>query len=119
MSDAMWRASSAIWLKLGPHLQGEGEPEGQGARHRACRGPHLDLILHPNRKPVNPIDVLLGNKPKQPELPAEEKQRIAQKADELRGQLMRGELEDFEVEVEVEDAPKDVEINGASVNSAR
>ena len=37
----------------------------------------IDLILHPNRKPVNPIDVLLGNKPKQPELPAEEKQRIA------------------------------------------
>lgn len=76
----------------------------------------IDLILHPNRKPVNPIDVLLGNKPKQPELPAEEKQRIAQKADELRGQLMRGELEDVEVEVEVEDVPKDVEINGASVN---
>ena len=76
----------------------------------------IDLILHPNRKPVNPIDVLLGNKPKQPELPAEEKQRIAQKADELRAQLQRGELEDVEIEVEVEDAPKDVEINGASVN---
>ena len=43
----------------------------------------IDLILHPNRKPVNPIDVLLGNKPKQPELPAEEKQRIARKAMEL------------------------------------
>ena len=70
----------------------------------------IDLILHPNRKPVNPIDVLLGNKPKQPELPAEEKQRIAQKADELRAQLQRGELEDVEIEVEVEDAPKDVEI---------
>lgn len=66
----------------------------------------IDLILHPNRKPVNPIDVLLGNKPKQPELPAEEKQRIAQKADELRAQLMRGELEDVEIEVEVEDAPQ-------------
>ena len=70
----------------------------------------IDLILHPNRKPVNPIDVLLGNKPKQPELPAEEKQRIAQKADELRAQLQRGELEDMEIEVEVEDAPKDVDI---------
>ena len=23
-----------------PHLQGEGEPEGQGTRHRACRRPH-------------------------------------------------------------------------------
>lgn len=76
----------------------------------------IDLILHPNRKPVNPIDVILGNKPKQPELPEEERQKIARRSDELREQLMRGELEDVEIEVEVEDAPKDVEINGASVN---
>ena len=76
----------------------------------------VDLILHPNRKPSNPIDVLLGNKPKQPELPEGERQRLATRAQELRGQLMRGELEDVEIDVEVEDAPKDVEINGASVN---
>ena len=76
----------------------------------------IDLILHPNRKPVNPIDVLLGNKPKQPELPEGERQRLATRAEELRGQLMRGELEELEIEVEVEDTPKDVEINGASVN---
>ena len=74
------------------------------------------IILHPDRKPVNPIDVLLGNKPKQPELPESEKVRVAQRSEELRGQLMRGELEDLEIEVEVEDTPKDVEINGASVN---
>ena len=76
----------------------------------------IDIILHPDRKPVNPIDVLLGNKPKQPELPESERVRVAQRGEELRGQLMRGELEDLEIEVEVEDAPKDVEINGASVN---
>ena len=76
----------------------------------------IDIILHPDRKPVNPIDVLLGNKPKQPELPESEKVRVAQRSEELRGQLMRGELEDLEIEVEVEDSPKDVEINGASVN---
>ena len=76
----------------------------------------IDILLHPNRKPVNPIDVLLGNKPKQPELPEGERQRIAQRSDELRAQLSRGELEDMEIEIEVEDAPKDVEINGASVN---
>ena len=76
----------------------------------------IDIILHPNRKPVNPIDVLLGNKPKTPELPESEKQRMATRADELREQLRRGELEEMEIEVEVEDAPKDVEINGASVN---
>ncbi|MBP3657038.1 MAG: ATP-dependent protease ATPase subunit HslU [Clostridia bacterium] len=76
----------------------------------------VDIILHPNRKPANPIDVLLGNKPKEPVLPEGEKQRVAQRAQELRGQLMRGELEELEIEVEMEDAPKDVEINGASVN---
>ena len=76
----------------------------------------IDIILHPNRKPVNPIDVLLGNKPKQPEIPESERQHFATRAEELRGQLMRGELEEMEIEVEVEDAPKDVEINGASVN---
>ena len=76
----------------------------------------VDIILHPNRKPVNPIDVLLGNKPKAPEIPEGERQRLATRAEELRVQLMRGELEDMEIEVEVEDSPKDVEINGASVN---
>ena len=55
----------------------------------------IDIILHPDRKPVNPIDVLLGNKPKQPELPESERVRVAQR---------------------IEDSPKDVEINGASVN---
>ena len=76
----------------------------------------IDILLHPNRKPVNPIDVLLGNKPKQPELPESERQRVAERSGELRAQLSRGELEEMEIEVEVEDTPKDVEINGASVN---
>ena len=76
----------------------------------------IDMILHPDRKAPNPIDVLLGNKPKQPELPESEKIRVAQRAEELRGQLMRGELEELEIEVEVEDAPKDVEINGQAVS---
>ena len=76
----------------------------------------VDIILHPNRKPVNPIDVLLGNKPKEPALLEGERQQIARRAEELRAQLSRGELEELEIEIEVEDAPKDVEINGASVN---
>ena len=73
----------------------------------------IDIILHPNRKPVNPIDVLLGNKPKQPEIPEGEKQRMATRAEELREQLRRGELEEMEIEVEVEDAPKVSNIDGS------
>jgi len=76
----------------------------------------IDMILHPDRKTPNPIDVLLGNKPKQPELPESERIRVAQRSEELRGQLMRGELEELEIEVEVEDSPKDIEINGQAVS---
>ena len=74
------------------------------------------LILHPKRKISNPIDLFLGNKPKEPELSAEERQQVATRKDEVRAQLMRGELEEMEIEVEVEDTPQNVEINGASVN---
>ena len=41
----------------------------------------VDLILHPNRKPANPIDVLLGNKPKEPAVPEGERQQIARRAE--------------------------------------
>lgn len=76
----------------------------------------IQVILHPKKKASNPIDVFLGNKPKEPEVSPEEAQHIATQKDELRAQLMRGELENLEVEIEVEDAPQNVDINGASVN---
>ena len=76
----------------------------------------VSMILNPRRKAANPIDVLLGNKPREPELPPEEAQRIASRREELASQLMRGELENVEIEVEVEDTPQSVDINGASVN---
>ena len=76
----------------------------------------VSIILNPKKKAANPIDILLGNKPREPEMPPEEAQRVATRREELASQLMRGELEDVEVEVEVEDAPQNVDINGASVN---
>ena len=76
----------------------------------------VSMILNPRRKAANPIDVLLGNKPREPELPPEEAQRIASRREELASQLMRGELENVEIEVEVEDTPQSVDINGESVN---
>ena len=38
----------------------------------------VDLMTRAQKKkaPVNPIEILLGNKPKQPELPAEEKRKV-------------------------------------------
>ena len=77
----------------------------------------IDLILHPNRKPQNPIDMLLGNqRPQDPAPSEEERRRLSGRADELRERLLRGELEDMEIQVEVEEAPQEVEINGASVS---
>ncbi len=76
----------------------------------------VSLLLHPKKKASNPIDIFLGNKPKEPEMSDEEKQQIATKRDALRQQLMKGELEQVEIEIEVEEAPQNVEINGAAVN---
>ncbi|MEG0766593.1 MAG: ATP-dependent protease ATPase subunit HslU [Clostridia bacterium] len=76
----------------------------------------LHLMIRPQKKATNPIDLLLGNKPKEPELPPEEKQRVESRRETLRQQLMRGELENEEIEVEVEEAAPQVEIQGASVN---
>ena len=37
-----------------------------------------DLIARPQKpKKVNPLDILLGNKPKEPDLPAEEREQLA------------------------------------------
>lgn len=76
----------------------------------------VSLIVNPPKHKVNPIDTLLGKKPADPQVPPEEQQRIQGRRDDVRQQLLRGELESHEVEIEVEDTPAPVEINGASVN---
>ena len=64
----------------------------------------IDLLAKPGKKkPANPIDILLGNKPKEPELPAEQQQQYLSKTEEVRAQLAQGKLEDALVEVEVEE----------------
>ncbi|MCL1963675.1 MAG: ATP-dependent protease ATPase subunit HslU [Firmicutes bacterium] len=74
------------------------------------------LIVSPPKHKTNPIDMLLGNRPKEPDVPPEEQQRAQGRREEIRERLGRGELEDYEIEVEVEDTPVPVEINGASVS---
>ena len=54
------------------------------------------------KKPVNPIDILLGNTtPKEPELSESEKTALAIRQDDVRTRLRRGELENEIVEIEV------------------
>ena len=76
----------------------------------------VTLMVHPPKKPAgNPLDFLLGKK--QEEQPSqEEQQKISGKREELRQQLMRGELEDHELEIEVEEAAPSLEVGGNSIS---
>ena len=76
----------------------------------------VSLMVHPPKKPSgNPLDFLLGKK--QEEQPSqEEQQKLTGKRDELRQQLMRGELEEHELEIEVEEAAPSLEVGGSSIS---
>ena len=76
----------------------------------------VDLIVQPIKKASNPIDILLGNKPKEPDFSPEERALHSSKRDELLTKLRLGELEHAIVEVEVEEATPKSEIPGTDVN---
>ena len=77
----------------------------------------VDLLTRTQKKkPVNPIDILLGNKPKEPELSAEEKNQLMIRQDDVRTRLRRGELEHEIVEIEVEEVRPQTEIPGTDMN---
>ena len=77
-----------------------------------------DLIARPEKqqKKVNPIDILLGNKPKEPELSPEDRDKLAVRVDSVRDRLRRGELEHEIVEIEVEETSPKGEIPGTDLN---
>ena len=76
----------------------------------------VELIAHPVKKKTNPIDLILGNKPKEPELSPEENTALSGKRDDVRRALRNGELENTIVEVEVEDVKPAAEIPGTDMN---
>ena len=92
--------------------------EGVRARAQANTEDRLvDLLTHTaKRKPANPIDILLGNKPKQPDLSPEDRDKLTQRQDDVRTRLRRGELEHELVEVEVEERTPQPEIPGMDMN---
>ena len=76
----------------------------------------LSLLAHPAQKSnSNPLDILLGRK-SEPEPTESEKLALSQKKDGLRERLRRGELEEMEIEIEVEDAAPQLEVGGTSIN---
>ncbi len=78
----------------------------------------VTLLVHPPKKPIGnalSLDYLLGRKP----APTEEctdTPEIARKREDVRQQLMRGELEEHELEIEVEEASPTLEVGGSAIS---
>ena len=76
-----------------------------------------DLLAHPQKKDSsnNPLDFLLGrqkeNQPSNDEVTA-----LARRKEEIRLQLMRGEIEEAELELEVEEEAPTLELGGNSIS---
>ncbi len=80
----------------------------------------VTLLVNPPKKPSNnfSLDYLLG-RAKSPETPAkEENAELADERERLRQQLMKGEIEDRELEIEVEEAAPSLEVGGSAIKAA-
>ena len=98
------------------HLTKERHQEAvRGRAMQAVEDRLVDMIVQPVKKPTNPIDILLGNKPKS-DLPAEEQGRIGEQKARVREALRRGELENEKVQVEVEVVQPRSDIPGTDMN---
>ena len=77
----------------------------------------VEMITRPMpKKKINPIDVILGNKPKEPEPSEEEQKQLTGRRVDVREQLRAGELEETIVEIEVEEVTPRSEIPGMDIS---
>lgn len=77
----------------------------------------VSLLTNPPKKPAqNPIDILLGTRNKEPEQSEEEQLKLSGKRSEAEQQLRRGELEDREIQIEVEETAPQLEVGGSAIN---
>ena len=77
-----------------------------------------DLLARGNKRgPVmnNPLDYFLG-KQKEASISPEETTALAKKKEDIRQQLMRGEIEETELEIEVEQDAPTLEVGGNSIS---
>lgn len=78
----------------------------------------VSLLVNPPKKGGsggNPFDFLLGGK-KEPEVPQEEKDKLASRRSDVFAQLRNGDLEEREIEIEVEEAMPQLEVGGNSIS---
>ncbi len=76
-----------------------------------------DLLAHGPRRNTasNPLDFLLG-KQKEQQPSGEEVAALAKRKEDIRLQLMRGEIEDTELDLEVEEEAPTLEVGGNSIS---
>jgi len=76
-----------------------------------------DILAHGPRKnnASNPLDFLLG-KQKEQQPSGEEVAALARRKEDIRQQLMHGEIEDTELELEVEEEAPTLEVGGSSIS---
>ena len=78
----------------------------------------VGLIVNPPKKPASQglnLDFLLG-RTKTPQPVEDDTPEVGGKREEIRQQLMRGELEDTELEIEVEEAAPTLDVGGSSIS---
>ena len=77
----------------------------------------VSLLTQPPKKPAtNPLDFLLGKKQQETQPSTEEQTALTARREDVRTQLMRGELEDRELDIEVEDAAPSLEVGGSAIS---
>ena len=77
-----------------------------------------DMLAHPPKKSSgasNPLDFLLGRQ-KETQVSEEETTALAKRKEEIRQQLMRNEIEDLEIDLEVEEEAPTLEVGGSSIS---
>ena len=77
-----------------------------------------DLLAHGPKKSSgasNPLDFLLGRQ-KEQQPSSEEVTALARRKEDIRQQLLRGEIEDTELELEVEEEAPTLEVGGSSIS---
>ena len=77
-----------------------------------------ELLAHPPKKSNagNPLDFLLGRQKESQPTDEEAVALAARKKEEIRQQLMRGEIEDLELDLEVEEEAPTLEVGGSSIS---
>lgn len=77
-----------------------------------------DMLAHPSKKSSsasNPLDFLLGRQ-KETHVSDEETTALAKRKEEIRQQLLRNEIEDLELDLEVEEEAPTLEVGGNSIS---